>query len=110
MRNTLSLQGVALPASSSSLLAQPLRIPLWLVDSQAQMFSRSDSMPYRKKISPRPASPHRTALIAHEKLVNDVRAGLTPSQLMERRLIAQLRGTILPASHLQVSRARRALS
>jgi len=67
-------------------------------------------MPYRKKISTlRPVSP-RAAFVPHEKLVNDARAGLTPSQLVERKLISLLHSTILPTSHLQVSRARRALS
>ncbi len=56
------------------------------------------------------ASRRRAAFVPQEKLVNDVRAGLTPSQLVERKLIAMLRSNILPASHLQVSRARRALS
>lgn len=66
-------------------------------------------MPQKKTSTPRVSSP-RTALVPQEKLVNDVRAGLTPSQMVERRLIALLRSTILPASHLQVSRVRRALS
>jgi hypothetical protein len=43
-------------------------------------------------------------------LVNDARAGLTPAQMVERKLVAMLRGTILPASHLQGSRIRRSLS
>jgi hypothetical protein len=67
-------------------------------------------MPDTKKSSPL-APPSRSAtFVPQEKLVNDDRAGLTPSQLVERRLIAMLRSNILPASHLQVSRARRALS
>jgi hypothetical protein len=66
-------------------------------------------MPHlKKKSSLQTAS--RGAFVPQEKLVNDVRAGLTPSQLVERKLIAMLRSTILPTSHLQVSRARRALS
>jgi len=35
-------------------------------------------------------------------LVNDARAGLTPAQMVERRLVALLHSTILPTSHLQV--------
>ncbi len=66
-------------------------------------------MPHlKKKSSLRTAS--RRPFVPQERLVNDARAGLTPSQLVERKLIAMLRSTILPASHLQVSRARRALS
>lgn len=45
-----------------------------------------------------------------ETLVHDARAGLTPAQMVERKLVALLRNTILPASHLQASRTRRALS
>jgi hypothetical protein len=66
-------------------------------------------MPHIKKNAPLQTASRR-AFVPQEKLVNDVRAGLTPSQLVERKLITMLRSTILPASHLQVSRARRALS
>jgi hypothetical protein len=45
-----------------------------------------------------------------ETLVNDSRSGLTPSQMVEQKLVSMLRSTILPTSHLQVSRIRRALS
>jgi hypothetical protein len=67
-------------------------------------------MPHPKKTSTLRLSSPRASFVPQEKLVNDVRAGLTPSQMVERKLIALLRSTILPASHLQVSRARRALS
>jgi hypothetical protein len=60
--------------------------------------------------SPEGAMLHRPASPPQEILVADVRAGLTPSQLVERRLVSMLRSTLLPASHLQVSRMRRALS
>lgn len=66
-------------------------------------------MPQKKTTTLRFASPS-AALVPQEKLVNDVRAGLTPSQMVERKLISLLRSNILPASHLQVSRVRRALS
>lgn len=52
-----------------------------------------------------PASPPQ-----EETLVHDARAGLTPAQMVERKLVALLQSTILPTSHLQVSRTRRALS
>jgi hypothetical protein len=45
-----------------------------------------------------------------ETLVTDVRAGLTPAQVVEQRLVSMLRSNILPASQLQASRMRRALS
>ena len=56
------------------------------------------------------APPRPLSTSPQETLVNDARAGLTPSQMVERKLVAMLRGTILPASHLQVSRMRRTLS
>ncbi len=67
-------------------------------------------MPDTKKRSSLALASRRATFVPQEKLVNDARAGLTPSQLVERKLIALLRSNILPASHLQVSRARRALS
>ncbi|MGH7224637.1 MAG: hypothetical protein ACRELF_15545, partial [Gemmataceae bacterium] len=51
----------------------------------------------------RPAPPQET-------LVHDARAGLTPAQMVERKLVALLGNSILPASHLQASRMRRTLS
>jgi len=56
------------------------------------------------------ASNRRLTVLPQETLVNDSRAGLTPSQMVERKLAAMLRSTILPASHLQATRMRRALS
>ena len=53
---------------------------------------------------------HRSASPPQETLVVDARAGLTPAQMVERKLVSLLRRTLLPASHLQVSRTRRALS
>ena len=67
-------------------------------------------MPNTKKKSVLRTPTRRTVFVPQEKLVSDARAGLTPSQLVERRLISLLQSTILPASQLQVSRARRALS
>jgi len=67
-------------------------------------------MPESKKTSTLKIPSCRAASLPQEKLVNDIRAGLTPSQLVERKLIAMLRSTILPTSHLQVSTVRRALS
>jgi hypothetical protein len=47
---------------------------------------------------------------AQEALVNDARAGLTPAQMVERKLFEMLRSTPLPASRLQSTRPRRSLS
>ena len=52
----------------------------------------------------------RLSSTPQETLVNDARAGLTPSQMVERKLVAMLQSTLLPASHLQASVTRRALS
>lgn len=62
------------------------------------------------KKSSTPARAAHPLTTPQETLVHDARAGLTPAQLVERRLVAMLRSTILPASHLQVSRNRRTLS
>jgi len=56
------------------------------------------------------ASTRRLTVLPHEILVNDSRAGLSPSQMVERKLATMLRSTLLPASHLQATRMRRALS
>jgi hypothetical protein len=46
--------------------------------------------------------------VQQEGLVIDARAGLTPSQLVERKLIGLLRGAPLPVSHLlSAARQRR---
>jgi hypothetical protein len=45
-----------------------------------------------------------------ERLVQDARAGLTPSQLVERKLASLLGSTTLPISRLQNSERRRPLS
>jgi hypothetical protein len=52
----------------------------------------------------------RAVAAPQETLVHDSRAGLTPAQMVERKLVTMLRSTPLPASHLQSSRMRRALS
>lgn len=67
------------------------------------MTDSKNSSPQDTPLNPLSTSPQET-------LVHDVRAGLTPSQMVERKLVAMLRSTILPASHLQTSRTRRALS
>jgi hypothetical protein len=42
-----------------------------------------------------------------ESLVSDARAGLTPAQLVERRLVALLKSAPLPLSRLQAGRVPR---
>lgn len=44
-----------------------------------------------------------------EVMVADVRAGLTPAQMVERRLVSLLKATPLPLSQLQATGARRPL-
>ncbi len=58
----------------------------------------------------KPTTGSRSASSPQETLVVDASAGLTPAQMVERKLVSMLRSTLLPASHLQVSRMRRALS
>jgi hypothetical protein len=55
-------------------------------------------------------NPVLAAMAAQEALVSDARAGLTPAQMVERKLFSMLRSTPLPASRLQSSRPRHALS
>jgi hypothetical protein len=44
-----------------------------------------------------------------EVMVADVRAGLSPSQMVERKLVSLLKATPLPMSRLQTPGARRTL-
>lgn len=50
------------------------------------------------------------AAAASEALVSDARAGLTPAQMVERKLFSMLRSAPLPVSRLQSGGPRRALS
>ncbi len=43
-----------------------------------------------------------------EVLVSDARAGLTPAQMVERRLVSLLESTPLPVSRMQASVQKRA--
>jgi hypothetical protein len=40
--------------------------------------------------------------VPEEALIADSRAGLTPSQLVERKLIALLKSSLVPVSHVQM--------
>ena len=42
-----------------------------------------------------------------ESLVNDVRAGVTPAQIVERKLFSMLNSTPLPTSRLMATRVPR---
>jgi hypothetical protein len=46
---------------------------------------------------------------SEEVMVADVRAGLTPAQMVERKLVSLLKATPLPMSRLQATGARRTL-
>lgn len=48
--------------------------------------------------------------VQEEVLVADSRAGVTPSQMVERKLIGLLRGTPLPVSQLLTGTRRRRVS
>jgi hypothetical protein len=60
--------------------------------------------------SPERQGPAVTSSLAEEALVSDARAGLTPAQMVERKLVALLRSTPLPVSRLQDTGRRRMLS
>lgn len=50
-------------------------------------------------------TPDRTSPAAPEEcLVADARAGLTPAQLVERKLVSLLKSDPLPVSHVQAGR------
>ncbi len=55
-----------------------------------------------------PHDPHPAALPAHvlteEALVADARAGLTPAQMVERKVASLLKSQPLPVSHLMTTR------
>jgi hypothetical protein len=48
--------------------------------------------------------------LQEESLVTDTRAGLSPAQMVERKLVSLLPGTPLPLSQMQGVNIRRSLS
>ncbi|HYT89970.1 MAG TPA: hypothetical protein VEL76_14790 [Gemmataceae bacterium] len=58
---------------------------------------------------PMDTQPQTLAPLIDEMMVADARAGLTPSQMVERKLVFLLRATPLPVSCLQMPSASRAL-
>jgi hypothetical protein len=62
-----------------------------------------------KHFEPQPDEQPSAPLATEEVMVADVRAGLTPAQMVERKLVSLLKATPLPMSRLQTSNARRAL-
>jgi hypothetical protein len=60
------------------------------------------------RFTPPPAPP--VVSTSDEALVTDARAGLTPAQMVERRLVSLLQSTPLPVSRLQAPAPRRPLS
>ena len=62
-----------------------------------------------KHFQPQVDGQEPTAVATEEVMVADVRAGLTPSQMVERKLVSLLKATPLPMSRLQTTGARRAL-
>jgi hypothetical protein len=58
--------------------------------------------------TPRPAVP--PAATSEEVLVRDARAGLTPAQMVERKLASLLQGVPLPVSPRQAGVRRRPLA
>jgi hypothetical protein len=65
----------------------------------------------RTSLSYAPVNNSDTAVVeAEESLVSDDRAGLTPSEHVERKLVSLLDSTPLGVSQLQAGRERRSLS
>jgi hypothetical protein len=56
-----------------------------------------------------PEGAQNVAAGKEEVMVADVRAGLTPAQMVERRLVSLLKVTPLPMSRLQTTNPRRPL-
>jgi hypothetical protein len=52
---------------------------------------------------------HTAAPVIDEVMIADARAGLSPSQMVERKLLSLLKATPLPMSCLQMASAFRAL-
>jgi len=65
-------------------------------------------IPLRFQIATGPVS--TTAPSTEESLVSDARAGLSPAQQVERKLVSLLKSTPLPVSRLQSTGPRRSLS
>jgi hypothetical protein len=66
-----------------------------------------EGTPVRYNPDAAPSTARATA--AEESLVSDARAGLTPAQQVERKLVSLLRSTPLPLSQLQTAGPRRSL-
>ena len=62
-----------------------------------------------KHFEPQTNEPPPALPVSEEVMVADVRAGLTPAQMVERKLVSLLKATPLPMSRMQASNARRAL-
>ena len=60
------------------------------------------------RFAPPPTEPLASA--SEEALVTDARAGLTPAQMVERKLVSLLHSAPLPVSQLQTVGPRRLLS
>lgn len=62
---------------------------------------KSRDLTFFERRRPTPLSPARLLTpVAEEALVVDARAGLTPSQAVERKLAVLLKGQPVPVSHL----------
>ena len=62
-----------------------------------------------KHFEPQPDEQLAAPLTTEEAMVADVRAGLTPAQMVERKLVSLLKATPLPMSRMPTSNARRPL-
>jgi hypothetical protein len=69
------------------------------------MIREGTSLRFNPAVAPLPTAP-----TAEESLVNDARAGLTPAQQVERKLMSLLKSSPLPVSRLQDAGPHRSLS
>jgi hypothetical protein len=65
---------------------------------------------FTNRFSTGSANPAATAGTAEEALVTDSRAGLTPAQMVERKLVSLLQSTPLPRDRQTVAGPRRPVS
>jgi hypothetical protein len=79
--------------------------PDWKTARPASRVGRVSVVPPRATDSaalPAPTGPDALTTTPEEALIADTRAGLTPSQLVERKLISLLKSSPLPISHVQI--------
>jgi hypothetical protein len=91
-------KGQGSPFGTERALATPQGMP----DHKETAMNNSASMLLKS-----PSQDELRSTPPEEELVRDARAGLTPSQFVERKLVSLLRTVSLPVSHLRLARPTR---